>query len=74
MRKLKTPEEICEEFPFEEPITPELLTKIIKSAQRDALECAAETATMKCVEATDGHLTEAVEVDKSSILNLMPKP
>lgn len=62
MRQLKTPEELIKSVGLE--FYTKALIELVTAAQRDALECAAENAV--CIEDDE-------KVDKSSILNLMPK-
>lgn len=42
MRKLKTTEEILKSVGFESPLLARSVAEVVKAAQRDALECAAE--------------------------------
>jgi len=76
MRKLKTPEEIILAASTQRGYdTPEDAYKaLIITAQRDALECAAESAKITSkLDDSEYHRGYITVVDKSSILNLMPK-
>lgn len=76
MRQLKTPEEIMINFSDDDDgcLTYSWtdVTSMILAAQRDALECAAENAKIEYSEYDSGSHTGEY-IDKSSILNLLPK-
>ena len=79
MRKLKTPEEIIKSndigniaYALNTKMSTGLVKGLIIAAQRDALECAAENAIVANGSYDDGE-GYGEYVDKSSILNLMPK-
>jgi len=87
MKALRTPESIIYDFSFPcEIIETRDIVRMILTAQRDALEVAAEVATVCGVCETCnkqglrncGYFNECtgakIIVDKDSILNLMPKP
>jgi len=84
MKELRTPESIMESegilFDVFDDYEKESMISAIRTAQREALEAAAENAKVKVVKKDrknilGGHAFKIVyEVDKDNILNLMPKP
>lgn len=70
MRKLKTPEEImCRAKILSDDVTKwtnEEINLMIIATQRDTLECVAENVSLR-------FNPSAIEIDKSSILDLIPK-
>jgi hypothetical protein len=76
MRKLKTPEEITGDTfdPYKGVLfTQSQVFEFIRSAQRDALECAAEKIQFEIDGSGDSSATPGLMDGKQSILNLLPK-
>lgn len=78
MKKLKTPKQIIKATATQQGFSTceEAIEACVKTAQRDALECAAENAYANISYGGynyEGEQEAYASVDKSSILNLMPK-
>lgn len=76
MRQLKTPMDIVRDLYGHEALCPGWVHASIIAAQRDAFECAAANVKVYSIKRKEYHHGKIIlgyKIDKSTILNLLPK-